>query len=163
MTPRSYRPRRSLRIEALQLLASAALPAAILYVFPYKALAPVAQARARDEACTAKCAFVTLDQDQERRIVAAAKSAWQVSAEGVRRLRLDMFAEEIPEAALDPVSDIAARTRVLRSPPLPGGEHSPPTDLRAPPPESIKASKEEVRARPAFGRDDMLRIDRIAF
>ena len=159
MRARTYRPKRSLRIEVVQLVASMALPAAILYVFPYKALLPVAPMKSQDAPRAAKCAFVTLDKDHESRIVAAAKSAWQVNAEGVRRLRLDMFVEEIPETSLGPVSDISTRTRTPRSAPVPRLAPVPPTDLRAATPGTISKETDAPAPRPAFAREELLRLD----
>jgi hypothetical protein len=159
MNARTYRPRRSLRIEVVQLAASMALPAAILYVFPYNALAPVQPTAPREAKSAARCAFVTLDQDQERRVMAAAKSAWQVSAEGVRRLRLDMFAEEIPDAMPGPVAEISTRTRTARSAPVPRFASEPPTDLRAPQPGTIPPERDGPAPRPAFAREELLRLD----
>lgn len=159
MKARRFRPRRRLRIEVVQLLASLALPAAILYVFPYKALAPSAKVRVQGVRRAVPCALVTLEPDQERRILAAAKAAWQVSAEGVRRLRLDMFAEEIPDVVLDPVADISARTRTPRSAPSPVRPSVPPTDLRAAPPEAIAPAVEEPAATHAFPREELLRLE----
>lgn len=160
MKSRAYRPRRSLRIEFVQLVAAMALPAAIFYVFPYKALAPVASAAPDGGRRPAACAFVDLAPEQERSIMAAAKSAWQVGAESVRRLRLDMFVEEIPDAPPDPVIDISARTRLLRAAPLPECPSSPPTDLRSAPPEALGAEKDDGgEPAPAFSREEMLRLD----
>jgi len=160
MNGRSYRPRRSLRIEIGQLAAALALPAAIFYTFPYKALAP--SARAAADAVGPRrstCAFVTLAQDEEKSVLAASKSAWQISTEGVRRLRLDMFAEEIPEAVIDPVADISIRTRIDRSAPLPEISVMIPTDMRAPQPESIAPAKGEDAPSMAFPKEEMLRLE----
>ena len=159
MRPRVFRPRRSMRIEVGQLLAALALPAAILHAFPYKALAPASAAPAPAERRRAACAFVNLDGEEERRIMAAAKSSWQVSADGVRRPTLEMFAEEIPEAALGPVGDMSIRTRTFRSAPRPKRQFAPPTDLRAPSPAEIAPDEVEAAPRTAFGRDDLLRLD----
>jgi len=159
MKGRPYRPRRSLRIEIGQLAAALALPAAIFYTFPYKALAPSARVAAAAGPRRSACAFVTLGQDQERRILAASRSAWQISTEGVRRLRLDMFAEEIPAATLDPVADIAIRTRVARSAPLPDIPAVIPTDMRAPAPDSIAPAKGGGAPAMAFPKEEMLRLE----
>ena len=159
MRGRVYRPRRSLRIEIAQLVATLALPVAIFYSFPYKALSPSTHSVPQSDKTPASCAFVTLDGDEERRIVAAARSAWQVSAESVRRLRLDIFAEEIPEAKLDPVADISIRTRTARSAPFPKRDFSPPTDYRAPLPEMIERAGGEMAPVEAFTKDELLRLD----
>jgi len=159
MSSRPYRPRRSLRIEIGQLAAALALPVAIFYTFPYKALAPSARSAKAAAPRRSSCAFVTLGQDEERRILAASKSAWQVSTEGVRRLRLDMFAEEIPAATLDPVADIAIRTRVGRSAPMPRASAMIPTDMRAPVPDTIAPARGEDSPAMAFPKEDMLRLE----
>ena len=159
MSPRVFRPRRSMRIEVGQLVAALAMPVAILHAFPYKALAPAAPAAAPAGRSRATCAFVSLDAEEERRIMAAAKSSWQVSADGVRRQALEMFVEEIPEAALEPVGDMSIRTRAFRGAPRPDRPFAPPTDLRAPSPAEIAPDEVEAVPRTAFGRDDLLRLD----
>ena len=160
MRNRHFRPRRSLRVEIVQLAAAMALPAAILNIFPYKALAPAAPAAEKASPRRAGCALVTLDQEEERRIMAAAKSAWQVSADGVRRMRLDMFAEEIPEAPPDPVADISLRTRIARSAPSPRFAYAPPTDLGAPEAGTIAPERDEPRpSSPAFPAKELMRLE----
>ena len=159
MSPRVFRPRRSVRIEVAQLIAALALPAAILHAFPYKALAPASASAAPAGRSRATCAFVSLDAEEERRIMAAAKSSWQVNADGVRRPTIEMFVEEIPDAALDPVGDMSIRTRTFRGAPRPKRPFAPPTDLRAASPAEIAPDEVEVAPRSAFGREDLLRLD----
>ena len=163
MSPKVYRPRRSLRLEILQLLAALALPAAILAAFPCKALAPSA---AREEPAgssrQASCAFVSLSPEEERRVVNAARSAWQIGFEGVRSLRLEMFVEEIPKTSMAQVADISMRPRVARSAPLPPREVVPPTDFRAAAPAALAPDDSPASAQgDAFPREEMLELDRI--
>ena len=111
----AYRPRRKIRSEILQLSIAMVIPAIVFDAFPYKALRPVADSAAKDEARPATCAFVSLSPDDERRILAVARSAWHVDAESVRSLRLEMFVDEIPDVALPPVADISVRKRNVRN------------------------------------------------
>ena len=158
MSVRVYRPRRRLRIDIVQLICVLALPAAILHAFPIKALAPQEKGVAPPERHPAACAFVTLDPEQEHKILAAAKSAWQVSADSVRRLRLDMFVEEIPEAPLGPVADIDIRTRTRSGAPQPDELYGPPTDFRAPAPTEITQDEEQPAPDAAFSKEELLKM-----
>lgn len=160
MSSKIYRPRRSMRIEILQLLSALAMPAAILAAFPCKALAPSAvRKEPYGAARSASCAFVSLSPDEERRVMNAARSAWQIGSEGVRNLRLEMFAEEIPEAPMAPVADISMRSRVVRSVPMPRREVVPPTDFRAPAPAALAPDAPEPARGDAFSREEMLNLD----
>jgi hypothetical protein len=154
----AYRPRRKIRSEILQLSIAMVIPAIVFDAFPYKALRPVADSAAKDEARPATCAFVSLSPDDERRILAVARSAWHVDAESVRSLRLEMFVDEIPDVALPPVADISVRKRNVRNLPLPDRVDSPPTDMRAAEPGALDGNPRDTAASAAFTREELLNL-----
>jgi len=152
------RPRRRLRSEALPLSVAVLVPLALAWMFPYGALSSSeAEGTVRSSPAAAACAFVELDREAEIRALAAARTAWHVNSEGVKRLRLEMFADDLPDDASGPVMGIAQRTRFSRDVPVSYEPLSPPTDLRAAPPSKLGKPDTPAPALP-FPRDELLKL-----
>ena len=104
MTKAVARPMRGIRHEVFTLALVASVPVALALVFPYDALgfrpAPCAGA------AQASCAFVSLVAAEERAVLAAARTAWQVDSKSVTGLRLDLSAGDLPPS---PSSKVTVR------------------------------------------------------
>ena len=107
MTKAVARPMRGIRHEVFTLALVASVPVALALVFPYDALgfrpAPCAGA------AQASCAFVALDAAEERAVLAAARTAWQVDSKSVAGLRIDLSSGDLPPA---PVRTVELRRPV---------------------------------------------------
>ena len=132
---------------------------AVAVVFPYDALSfkPV-PAKERKPAFAA---FVSLREGEETAAMKAAKSSWNAEAGGVRRLRAELFAAEIPEARNEPALELADRLAMISPPPVAPGLSPYLPSLAAPPPKSISAEKADAGdgSAPAFSREELLKID----
>ena len=156
MSP-SFRPRRSMRSEFVQLALVALFAVSVACVFPYAALSPAVRGAESQPQARASCAIVRLTEEEESGALAAARSAWHVNAEGVKRLRIELF-EDLPESFQGPVADIAARTRVVRGEEGPYAPDGVPTDMRAAPAARMEPPAGES-APAAFPRDEMLKLE----
>lgn len=151
------RPLRSLRHEALTLLELATVPAAVAFAFPYEAVGFRASRQADVAGCT--CAFVTLNEKEERSALAAARTSWQVDAKGVRALRTDLSTGELPPSPVYPI--IPERQYSFHAwADAPYSPNALPPSVAAPPPRAI-APDDDAPAKPklAFPREELGRID----
>lgn len=103
--------------------------------------------------------LVALSPADEARIVAAARSAWRVSALESGRVHIDLYGEKLPPAGGECVSDLAdtgSRQAAPRLAALSQDVRSllPPTRA-ARPPRTLGAPVEDSK-RPAFSRADLL-------
>lgn len=159
MSWRRAKPRRRLRSDMLPILGVLAMPFLLAWIFPYAALSPVANAPA-SYATTRRttCSFVELSKEDETKAIGAARTAWHVNAEDVRRLRIEMFADDLPKNETEPVIDVSQRTRIARTSVIPYKPVDLPSDLRAAPP--IVFEKLAPPVKPvAFPREEMLKLD----
>ena len=147
--------RRSGRHELATFVTVLAVPTAIAFAFPFASVKFRASAIQPD--LTAHAAFVTLTEAQEKAALASARASWQGDP-GVRRLRANLAVGELPKADLKPVLDVCERMSQVRVRPTdyPAGPFVP--SSAAARPSRIGAEKGEPR-RPAFSREDLLKID----
>ena len=155
MTTVRARPRRSVRHELASLAVLAFVPAAILAAFPYEAMSFRPAEGARD--VRPACAFVVLGEDEEHAALAAARTSWQVDSKSVRRMRVDLSADDLPPEPVRPI--IRSRPRrfdgsVREAVYLPGT--LPPT-VAAPRAPAIPSDPEgPAKPAPAFPREEMI-------
>lgn len=156
MTVVRAKPMRSVGRELVSLALMASVPVAIALVFPYEAMNFRAE---RGVEPRAACAFVTLGEEEERAALASARTAWQVDSRSVRHLRVDLTSgDDLPPAPVRPV--IAAR------PPrgacaASGAAYVPnalPPTVAAPAPAVIAPDAAPPAAKPAFSREELLKI-----
>ena len=153
-----YKPQRRLKSELLPLAIVVSLPLALAAVFPYGVLVPSGRRPpAPSSDAPATCAIVNLTEAEERQALAAARSSWNVNADGVKRLRIELF-EDLPDEPMGAVIDVDARSR-----PPAGGDigYEPsllPSSLQAPAPTVLEAVPGEARPA-AFPKSDMLKLD----
>ena len=106
------RPRRRLRQELVSLALLLAIPVALACTFPYAAIG--FRASPEPEESAPHCAFVELSAQQERKVLAAARSAWQVDARGVRGMRLELSGGELPPTPMARVLPVRAEGSAVR-------------------------------------------------
>lgn len=99
---------RSLRSELTSVLTVLLILGAVALVLPYSALDFKASPEPLGHEAAA--AFVRLPPSTEAAALKAAKSSWQGTAVGVRRLRADLSFGELPETPDAPVMGVAERT-----------------------------------------------------
>lgn len=148
-------PRRRLRYDLCALALVLAIPLGLLLAFPYQAIGFVPREPA---AASARCAFVTLTHEQERRILTAARSAWQVGAEAVRGLRVEMSAGELPPAparAVLSVRDVRAEHDLSHADFEPAAL---PPSCGAMRPSALEQDANPAAPPPAFARDELLQL-----
>ena len=152
MSGGKFRPRRPLRNEIYSLAGVMAVPLAIMFVFPYRAVGYKSDADRQRPA--PGCAIVELTAEEELAAVEATRPSWRMRNEGVRNLVTDLGVEAIPETAPGAVMDIGERSRL----PPAGSVKS---DLK-PLPRTFAAPKAErlVQAKPADGADAALAFPR---
>jgi len=148
---------RRLRHELLSLALVAAVPVSLAIVFPYEAVGFRATGPGPRRA--APCAFVSLSAAEERAALAAARTAWQVDAKGVRGLRTDLSSGDLPPAPTRPVISVR---RVRATGPavasyLPNA--LPPTAAASRPAAIPPEAAPVPVPPPAFSREELLRID----
>ena len=150
---------RDVRGELLSVAVVLAAVGAVAIAFPYDVVS------FRPSQNTGKrpvfAAFVTLREGEEVAAMKAAKSSWNAEAGGVRRLRAELFAAEIPEAGNEPALDLADRfARFSPKTVAPGLSPYLPS-LAAPPPKAIPVDKADAGQgpKPTFSREELLRID----
>ena len=158
MSAQRFGPRRRLRSEVLPISMVLAIPLALAWVFPYSALSPVPKDLGGIRTDRTFYAFVDLDEDEEARAMAAARTAWHVNSEGVKKLRIEMFADDLPDDASGVVVDVDQRTRVSRGSAIPYEPTELPSDLRAPAPTVLDKPEPPVKPQP-FPREEMLKLD----
>ncbi len=149
-------PRRRLRSELGSLASVLAIPLGLLTVFPYEAIGFIPSPAPKSRA---QCAFVSLTVEQERKMLAVARSAWQVGAEGVRGLRTEMSSGELPSTPMGAVLDVRnvrSDSGHLRTDFTPD---SLPPSRGAARPSAIVGDPEPSEPSPSFSRDELLKID----
>ena len=145
-----------IRYEIFSFALVASVPVALAFVFPYEAIG--FRAEERDPAPSAACAFVSLDAAEERAALAAARTAWQVDATGVRGLRTDLSSGDLPPMPTQPV--IPARPPRERA--SADAEYAPntlPPTVAAPPPAGISADAEAPAPSPTLSKEALLKLD----
>ena len=158
MNPTRPRPRRSLRSEAIALSAVLAVPLVLALLFPYAALSPSPASAGPAARPSAVCAFVELEEDLEATALAATRTAWHVNQEGVARLRIEMFSDELKGEDYGPVIGVDSRTRALRSGSIPYEPEGLPSDLRAASP--VVLDMPDLPGRPVpFPKEELLKLD----
>lgn len=151
------RPSRRLRYEIYSLAAVLSFPVAMALAFPYGAVSfSASEPPARPEA---RCAFVSLSDEDESSALAAARAAWKVSAEGVRSMRLDLSVDSAPEDPVTSVSEIGDRARCRRYASVGFDAPALPPTLAAPAPAAIAPEPEPEDAGLAFPRREMLKAE----
>lgn len=147
---------RSARGEAVSLALALSLPVAAFCLLPYS-LPKGADAPARRGGGFA--AFVSLTPEEEAQALRRAKpSARTAEAANASRRAMDLILGELPDDAPAP---LLASPPAARPPRLPGVVAAPGPFLpsqAAPPPATIPADAPEP-PRPAFSRQDLLRLD----
>ena len=139
--------------------AVAALPTAVLAVFPFDAFA----FRARPAAGGARrptVAFVRLTDGEEAAALRAAKTSWSSEAGAVRLLHADLHFGRLPERASEPVMRIED---CLRRPPPPPYAPPPspflPSQAAAAPAALQTAKDAPATTTPPFPREELLKMD----
>ena len=160
MTGLSIKPKRSVRSEILTLSLVIAVPVVLAWIFPYGALAPsdAAKGRASGGEAATEFVFVELSEDEESEAVLSARTAWHVGSESVKNLRIEMFADDLPEDDEGPVIDIDHRVRSPQGFEIEYKQSILPCDLRADPPEKLESPVPEKRVLP-FPREELLKLD----
>lgn len=158
MSAQRFRPRRRLRSEVPPISIVLAIPLVLVWVFPYSALSPVPMVSAGLKPDKTLYAFVELDEGEEAKAMAAARTAWHVNSEGVKKLRIEMFADDLPDDAAGVVVDVGQRTRISRGSVIPYEPTEFPSDLRAPAPIVFDKPAPPVKPQP-FPREEMLKLD----
>lgn len=154
---RRFGPCRRMRNELFSLAVAVAVPALLLAVFPRDALNPLAAATT--DAPRGSCAFVTLTPDQERAILASARTSWQRDRGATRQMRIDLFADSLPTIPPRPVIDLEARVRTDRGALAPYAADPLPPTLAAPPPATIAPQPDANKTVPAFSREELLHLN----
>lgn len=148
------KPMRSIRREVFALALMASVPVALALVFPYDALA---FRPARDHGVPrATCAFVTLDEAEERAALAAARTAWQVDSKSVAGLGPDLSSGDLPPAPVRTV-ELRRPVRGESAAAVPFEPDMLPPTFAAPAPRKIE--QETYIDEPAFPREELLKID----
>ena len=149
---------RDARGELLSVAVVLAAVGAVALAFPYDALSFSPARKAVERPVFA--AFVSLREGEEAAAMKAAKSSWNADAGGVRRLRAELFAAEIPEARNEPAMDLADRFARATLPPVAPDLSPYLPSLAAPPPMAIPAEKADTaQDGPTFSREELLRIE----
>ncbi len=151
------RPRRLLRHELYSLASVLAIPIAFLVVFPTEAIA--FRPSPDREAEPASCAFVTLSDDEIAQAVSDARAAWRVGTEGVRKLRVDLSVETMPEEPHSTVMSADEREPVPRATRLHYDAPPFPPTLAAPRPDRIAQERKSLDDALPFPRADLLKLD----
>lgn len=159
MTGLAIKPRRRLRSEILPLSLVVALPVAIAWMFPYGALSSQnAVAKDASKGAATEFAFVELGEDEETEAVLSARTAWHVSSEDVKNLRIEMFADDLPEDDAGPVVDVDHRVRPPKGFAIEYRQSVLPSNLRADKPRKLEKPAPAKRTLP-FPREDLLKLD----
>lgn len=142
---------RKFRRDLFSLLTVLTVVLAVVAVFPFDGLRFRAAASA---ARPASAAFVTLTEAEETEALQTAKTAWQVSPSGFRRLRVPLIVGELPECPHGPVAPrpVAMAHEAVEffhvepvAYPVSQGQHRPgPFAEEQPIPSTLPFSKEEL-------------------
>lgn len=147
---------RHLRHDLISFALVAVVPVALACVFPYEAIGFRATESARGQSFS--CAFVSLDVDEERAALAAARTAWQVDSAGVRGMRTDLSSSDLPPVPTRPVISVRAGRAIS----VAGAAYVPnalPPTVAAPPPDKITAGTPSISEEaPTFSREELLKI-----
>lgn len=148
---------RTLRQEIFSSISALALPLAVVSVFPYKAI--TFDASESSQAVRAFAAFVTLDEEEERRATAAVKAAWQADAGALRHIRAELSVGELPAEKPGPVMDVSVFSpkRTVRE--IAVDVPAFPPTLRASAPEKIDEQAPAPASGETFSRTELLKID----
>ena len=156
MTKWRPHPLRSLRHEAISLLEISVIPVAIALLFPYDAVG--FRANERESGRRSSCAFVTLTDEEERVALAAARTAWQVDAKGVKWMKPESGPGELPPM---PVVFVIPE-RPVRGTSAAPAEYTPnslPPTVAAPPPAVIAPDENmDAEAKQTFSKEDLLKL-----
>ena len=156
MTKWRPHPLRSLRHEAISLLEISVIPVAIALLFPYNAVG--FRANERESGRRSSCAFVTLTDEEERVALAAARTAWQVDAKGVKWMKPESGPGELPPM---PVVFVIPE-RPVRGTSAAPAEYTPnslPPTVAAPPPAVIAPDENMgAEAKQTFSKEDLLKL-----
>ena len=156
MTKWRPHPLRSLRHEAISLLEISVIPVAIALLFPYNAVG--FRANERESGRRSSCAFVTLTDEEERVALAAARTAWQVDAKGVKWMKPETGPGELPPM---PVVFVIPE-RPVRGTSAAPAEYTPnslPPTVAAPPPAVIAPDENMgAEAKQTFSKEDLLKL-----
>ena len=156
MTKWRPHPLRSLRHEAISLLEISVIPVAIALLFPYDAVG--FRANERESGRRSSCAFVTLTDEEERVALAAARTAWQVDAKGVKWMKPESGPGELPPM---PVVFVIPE-RPVRGTSAAPAEYTPnslPPTVAAPPPAVIAPDENMgAEAKQTFSKEDLLKL-----
>lgn len=104
-------------------------------------------------------AFVELSPEEEARATAAVKAAWQGDSGGIRRLRTDLSVGELPEESAGPVLEFSLDALRIGESELSAELPPLPPSMRAEAPAKIAPQQVSEAARPAFPREELLKID----
>ena len=146
---------RKFRRDLFSLLTVLTVVLAVVAVFPFDGLRFRAAASA---ARPASAAFVTLTEAEETEALQTAKTAWQVSPSGFRRLRAPLIVGELPECPHGPVAPKPVEmshesAEVFRVTPV-----AYPVTHGQPRPRPLLTEPPVSRTLP-FSREELLRID----
>lgn len=145
---------RSVRHELASVAVALALPVAVAVSFPYGAVGFGAAPCPPKPACMA---FVVLSAAEERAALRAAKTSWQVSASGERRMRVRLPLGDLPEEKLGPsvaFGDMAPRPEL----PVVRYDVSPWVPSCAAGAAAEMAPSAPVRKEPVFSREELLKV-----
>lgn len=141
--------------EASRVVLVASVPAVLMSIFPYKAIGFRAEKRAETRR-TGMCRFVKLTAEEETDALNAARAAWATDASNLRRIRLELMGEELPDYGggelLGYESPTERRERVRFVPEML------PESLGAGEPAAIKAEEKQPEPALAFPREEMLKL-----
>ncbi len=153
----TIKPRRPLRNDLYSLVVVLALPVVLGLIFPFEATSFRPSDDAPDR--PSSCAFITLSDDEAARVMANARTAWRVTGEGVRGLRVDLSVETMPDEPHGATMRITERMP-LPTPNIqaPGIEPLPPTKA-APAATKIPSLPESTDVPSAFSRQELLKLD----
>lgn len=148
---------RSLSRELMSVLTVVALSVAVVLVFPFDAVgfrpqrAPVSQ--------SASAAFVSMTAEEQVAAMRSARTAWQVDSVGVRRLRADLSVGELPEDPSTSSLKVGLKPVRVGLQPVGYGLQAYPCTQAAPAAAPIAKPKDEPETRPAFSREELLKLD----
>ena len=150
---------RDLRGKLLSVAVVLAAVAAVAVVFPFDAISftPSRAAAKGGEFAV----FVSLTPEEEAAAMKAAKSSWNAEAVGVRRMRAELFMNDLPESASEPSLNIEDRLAGPPPPPVTPGISPYLPSRAAPPPKAIPADKADAKdgPAPAFPREELLKLE----
>ena len=145
---------KSVRSELATLASVLAVPTALALVFPYEALD--FKAVERKPAAEAVFSFVRLSPEVQRRAFKAARTSWR-AAEDVRRMRVPLSVETLPNDDNRPMGAETLRPAQTEVPPVSCGRVPYAPSFAAPVPERISSDSRPTMA-PVFSRKELLEL-----